>query len=359
MYLFTEENINVELAKQKLPGCRMLEKPRVALSEAMDPVLQMFIYVGVPIISVGMAICFYFWIKAWLKSRQMKIGQELVEDVVLKRLPMPTVEEVGEEVVDERELLKNAESGVVLSVEERVVEKYKQEEIHKIKKARNTAAGDKINFNLDDFHYRDHGKEIPDAVVSAFLTTGKFEATSDTTGDVAILQTYRRLEKLKDSIDPDMEGVDRLLDDKDRLKDLIRAGARVPKSQRRPVGVSGIMPEVDGSRELQQQVAAQHKQASALGGSTMPEFLKDYQREQFQKHPEPMKLGKRIEAAAARGPRNSNNGDDDDVLLLENGNANGSANGRQKSNRLLGMLTAYTTSNTKHGGDGDEVEVMV
>jgi len=349
--VWAEERINSELAKQNLPRIKILWGPDVGLSEPMDPVLRMFINVGIPIITVFMAICIYVWVRAWLKSRQMKIGQAMVEDVVLKKLPMPTLEELGDDVILERNLLNDAD--VEQTVVGKVERMQNEEAVAKIKKRRATAAGDKIKWNLDDFTHRG-GKEIPDAVVSAFITTGKFEAISDTTNDVGVLQTYQRLEKFKSGAGKDAKGMEALWDDKDRVRDLIKAGNRAPKSKRNPVGAAGVMPIVEGSNALKQQVAAQHRQVSALGGRTMPEFLQDAQLELFQQHPEPIRLGKRIQTAAARGPRH-----DDDVLLLENGNSEGT--GLKSSNRLLGMLTSIAGKNKKKDGDddGDGLEVMV
>jgi len=340
----SEERINSELTKQQLPSIKILWGPDVELSEPMDPVLRSFIDIGVPIIAVFMAICFYIWARAWLKSRQMKIGQELVEDVVLKRLPMPTLEELGPDVIAEREILKDLD--VHATIADQVDRQYKEEAVAKIQKDRATADGDKINWDLDEFRYRDAGKDIPDALVTAFITTGKFEATSDT-ADVGILQTYQRLEKFKAGAGKDTEGMEALWDDKDRVKDLIKAGTRVNKSKSNPFGAAGVMPSVQGSKALKQQVAAQHKQVSAYGGRTMPEFLQDYQMEQIQKHPEPVKLGKRIETAASRGPR-------DNALLLENGKSEA-----KSSNRLIGILNSITGKNKNTDDEGDGLEVMV
>ena len=52
------------------------------------------------------------------------------------------------------------------------------------------------------------------------------------------------------------------------------------------------MPTVEGSKALVQQVHAQQRQVLALGGRTLPEFLKDAQMEQFQRNPDPIQLGK-------------------------------------------------------------------
>ena len=357
------DSINRELKQQKLPEAKILEAPKAQLSNPMDPAMWMLIHVGSPIIAFFFCVCSCVWLSTYFRTRQMKIGQEIVEDLVLKKLPMPTVEEVGAEVVTERDLMKQIESGAVLTVDEQIEQKYEVEAIEKAKKSRSTKKGDKIAYNLDDFHYRDAGKEIPDTVVSAFLTTGKFEATSDTTGDVGILQTYQRLEKFRSGADDEEGDMDALWKDKDRVKDLIKAGARVPKSKTRPLSVAGPMPTVQGSRELKQQVAAQHKQVSALGGRSMPEFIRDKQMDTYQKHPEPLKLGvDRIEAAAARGPRNRNV-DDDEVKLIENGNGHANGSGRPKSSsRLLAILPGLGNRKSKDGkgkDDGDGLEVMV
>jgi len=315
----------------------------VELSEPMDPVLRSFIDIGVPIIAVFMAICFYIWARAWLKSRQMKIGQELVEDVVLKRLPVPTLEELGPDVIAERDVVLNRLPHATIA--DQVDRQYKEEAVAKIQKDRATADSDKIHWDFEDFRYKDAGKEIPDALVTAFITTGKFEATSDT-AEVGLLQTYQRLEKFKAGAGKDTEGMEALWNDKDRVKDLIGAGTRVNKSKSNPTGAFGAA-SVEGSKALKQQVAAQQKQVSAYGGRTMPEFLQEYQMEQIQKHPEPVKLGKRIETAASRGPR-------DDALLLENGESEA-----KSSNRLLGILNSMTGKNKNKDDEGDGLEVMV
>ena len=54
------------------------------------------------------------------------------------------------------------------------------------------------------------------------------------------------------------------------------------------------MPIVEGSKALVQQVHAQQRQVQALGGRTLPEFLKDAQMEQFQRNPDPIQLGKLV-----------------------------------------------------------------
>ena len=93
----------------------------------------------------------------------------------------------------------------------------------------------------------------------------------------------------------------------------------------------------------------------------MPEFLKDSQMKIFQNNPEPVKLGKRIEDAAARGPR-ENDDEQDGMLLLENGKSdkvNGTANGTTSSNGILARFTGRKSSSKEDQGDGEGLEVMV
>ena len=345
---------------------RMIFEPKVELAEPMDPVVFWFLYVGVPIIAVALVLCVFIWIKNWYITRRVKLGADEVEDVILKRLPMPTIEEVGQEVVTERELAKDLVKGGG-TVEDKIVRKFKSQQVAKIRKARSTSEGDKIAYDMDDFHYRDTSKEVAglDGVVSAFLTTGKFETNSDTTSDFGIMQTFQRLEKFKEGASD--ERTEALWKDAGRVKDLVVAGARVPKSKGKSAGVTGLMPDVKGSRELKQQVASQYRQVSALGGHTMPEFIKDRQLEHFRNHPEPVKLGKRIEDAAKRGPRNNDDGQDA-VLMLENGHC-GSTNGTAKDakspagmlalTKLMSRGRASSSKKDKDKDDDEGLEVMV
>ena len=264
-------------------------------TKAMDPILRRFIEIGVPIISVALLLAFYVWIRAFLKARQVKLGQRLVEELVLNKLPLPTVEEVGDDVVTERETIKDRSKEK--NVEEEIEHFYKEEALLKIKAKRSKLArGDKIDFNLDDFHYNDAGKEIPDSSVSAFLASGKFDKKKmqEATGHDGVLQALSRLEKFKTGPGQDAEGTEALWQDKNRIKDLLRAGARVPRSKSKPQGAGGVMPIVEGSKALVQQVHAQQRQVQALGGRTLPEFLKDAQMEQFQRNPDPIQLGKLV-----------------------------------------------------------------
>ena len=344
---------------------RMILEPKVELAEPMDPVLFWVLYVGVPIIAVALVLCVFIWIKNWYLARKVKLGADEVEDVILKRLPMPAIEELGQDLVTERELAKDLVKGGG-TIEDKIERKYKSQQVAKVKKARGTSEKDKIAYDMDDFHYRDAGKEIAglDGVVSAFLTTGKFETNSDTTTDLGIMQTYQRLEKFKEGAS--QEGTEALWKDAGRVKDLVVAGARVPKSKGKSAGVTGVMPDVKGSRELKQQVASQHRQVSALGGHTMPEFIKDRQLEHFRDHPEPVKLGKRIEDAAKRGPKNNDDAKDG-VLMLENGHG-GNANGTAKDakspallalTKLMSRGRASSTKQNKDEDDGEGLEVMV
>jgi hypothetical protein len=379
-----EDKINSAMKSRGLPEVRMIEKPTVSLTVGMDPVLRMFINVGVPIIAFFFVFALVLWIRVWYRSRQVKLGQDIIEDVVLKKLPMPTVEEVGEDVVMERELLKHEKEEGEGTAKQRVERKYKRQEIAKINKARKTAEGDKIAFDLDDFQYRDASKQIPKGVVSAFLTTGKFEAKSETTQDAGMLQTYQRLEKFKAAAGKDTHDMEELWGSEERVKDLIIAGARTSKSRRHPTSAAGVMPIVDDSddvgekkvgtvsstitwkdfdakprtttrNQLRQQVTAQHKKVSELGGTTTPSFLKDLQAGQIQKNPDPIKLGKRIEAAAARGPRDES-GQGNGHKMLENGDGS-HANGKS-SRGLLGWMKSKKDKGTE-GTDDDGLEVMV
>lgn len=379
-----EDKINGAMKSRGLPEVKMIEKPTVSLTLVMDPALRMFIDVGVPIIAFFFVCALVLWIRVWYRSRQVKLGQDIIEDTVLKKLPMPTVEEVGEEVVMERELLKEEQEEGEGTAEQKVERKYKRQEVARVNKARKTAEGDKIAFGLDDFQYRDASKQIPKGVVSAFLTTGKFEAKSDTTQEVGMLQTYQRLEKFKAGAGKDTNDMEELWGSEERVKDLIIAGARTPKSRRHPSSAAGVMPIVEDiedvgekkmgtvsstitwkdfdekprtttRNQLKQQVTAQHKKVSALGGKTTPSFLKDYQAGQIQKNPDPIKLGKRIEAAAARGPRDED-GQGNGHKMLENGDGP-HANGKS-SGGLLGWMKSKKGKHTD-GEDGDGLEVMV
>jgi hypothetical protein len=349
---------------------RMMFGPNVELAEPMDPVVFWFLYAGVPIIAVALVLCVFIWIKNWYITRRVKLGADEVEDVILKRLPMPTIEEVGQDVVTERELAKDLVKGGG-TVEDQIVRKYKSQQVAKIKKTRSTSEADKIAYDMHDFHYRDAGKEVAglDGVVSAFLTTGKFETNSDTTSDVGIMQTYQRLEKFHEKIKEGAseEGTEALWKDAGRVKDLLVAGARVPKSKGKSAVLTGPMPDVKGSRDLKKQVASQHRQVSELGGHTMPEFIKDRQLEHFRDHPEPLKLGKRIDDAAKRGPRNNDDAQDA-VLMLENGHS-GNTNGTAKNakspagmlalTKLMSRGRASSTKKDKDKDDGEGLEVMV
>lgn len=98
----------------------------------------------------------------------------------------------------------------------------------------------------------------------------------------------------------------------------------------------------------------------------MPEFIKDRQLEHFRDHPEPVKLGKRIEDAAKRGPKNNDDAKDG-VLMLENGHG-GNANGTAKDakspallalTKLMSRGRASSTKQNKDEDDGEGLEVMV
>ena len=358
------ENINRELAKQGLPAAKMLEGPKFDLNNnlKMDPVLAMFITVGVPIIAVGIVCSCFFWIRLWLNMSTFKRGQDKMEEVILKRLPMPTVEEVGEDIIQERELQKKKDLIESASIEERVLYQYEKEEVAKNRKKRGrVSANDTIAYNLDDFQYRDAVNEMPDAVVSAFLTTGKFEAKSDVKEEVDMQRTFQRLKDLQVKVD-NVEYEDNpsyaqdvttaLWGDVEKTKELLKSANRAPRSKSRPLSVTGVMPIVEGSTTRKQQVAAQHNTVSAFVGKTMPAFLNDQQVRYLLEHPEPVKLGRRIEEAAAKGPR------EDQVLRLENGDANGSthANGSTLSKKLLQVFTSGSSRN-KHEDEGVEVTV--
>ena len=153
----------------------------------------------------------------------MKIGQKRMGEIVLDKLPLPTVEEVGEDVVFEREVIKDRAKEK--TVDEEIEHNYKEEELLLIQRKRpKLSKDDKIGFNPDDFKYKDAGKEVADEFVQGFLTTGSFDAEKAKEGemDAGVLQTFQRLEKFKRGAGKDSEGIESLLENKDRVKDRVK-----------------------------------------------------------------------------------------------------------------------------------------
>lgn len=276
------------------------------------------------------------------------------------------------------------------TVQQQVARKYKRQDVQQVNKKRHTSDGDKIAFDLEQFQYRDAGKQIPKGVVSAFLTTGKFEAKSETTEEAGMLQTYQRLEKFKSAAGMDADDFEDLWGSEERVKGLIIAGSRTPKAKRHPSTAAGVMPIVEDStdigdkklgavsstitwhdfdekprttkrNQLKQQVTAQHKKVSQLGGATTPSFLEDLQMEKMQKNPEPVKLGKRIGDAAARGPKSAHSNGHSGGLLEngpQDGDASAQANGRH-SRLFLGWRKSRQPKPKDEEHDSEGLEVMV
>lgn len=381
------DNINKEMKSRGLPDVKMLEEPTVSLTRDMDPVLRMFIEVGVPVIAFFMVCGIGLWINVWFRSRQVKLGQEILEETVLTKLPLPTVEEVGEDVVMERDMRVQEQEEGEGTVMQRIHRQYKKQDLQELSKKRHTSTGDKIAYDLEQIQYRDASKHIPKGVVSAFLTTGKFEARSDTTEDAGLLKTYQRLEKFRAGAGKDSEDMEDLWGSENRVKELIIAGSRTPKSKRHPSAAAGVMPIVEDStdvgnknlgavsstitwhdfeekprttkrNQLKQQVAAQHKKISEFGGTTTPSFLQDLQMEQMQKNPEPIKLGKRIEAAAALGPRDKSAQSYGNKLLENGTDGDGHENGKA-SGLFHGWRKKSSKRKDKEEREGEGLEVMV
>eukprot|EP00960_Hanusia_phi_P011676 340629-Hanusia_phi.AAC.7 len=222
---------------------------QVVVVQSLSRVLQQFFYAGLPV------ICFSFLVitlVAWrrLSSKHRKI-LKASEEVKRALVELEVSSQVAAEVHDTSE----ESSSTASRAEEHKTAEVVMEDLLKRKQL---LEGEVI--------------EIPS--VTAFLTTSKFEAMSDTcASDPVVLQTFQRLERLKSKISSEkaFRGVADTFHDHVDMDKLAKAASRAPTSLKKPT--SGEETDEQAGRGLQQRQRRILAVNQGREASSLPSFL--------------------------------------------------------------------------------------
>lgn len=257
----------------------------------MDPALRAFINYGIPLLSLGLIVAIGLFVMAYLRRRQASEQVAEIEEAILKKLTMPTLEELDGELPGADPFAPGADNTDGMNIRD------KQVFLAQLEK-RKKRWQDANVINLDPNEILE--EKVIDAAVTGYLYAGKYEKDPGKASVVAVGRRAKMQEKGRELLGDNAKGLEEFYTE--RADALVLAGNRLPESRTRPLRVLDGRYDLDDALQ-DRQLKAQMLSSQQSMGDEMPERIRrTYRHEAIKLEAKPKGL-KRIKKALNLGPK--------------------------------------------------------